>query len=296
MIQTVHAIASGFMIEFMFGLLGMALILRYMTYRASRFDQAYYSSFTREVERRLQDDGANQTQVKDVEAYIESILDGVKKQLPNRSLRFTNKRDSAARAKTERVSLREYVGGSQTIIHSVRGELNVFKSHYPPNFREVTLRIMNNDEHWVKLFGLLPIDALSRVLDILPGIFFVFGILGTFVGVSAALPTIANIDFANIDGSSGVLGEFVKEVAFAMRASIVGIICSLALNLLNAAFPLTTIRDAISAKLESSLEHLWFYVQGEVSKKETGAEMKEVISILSKINDALAGRSGKKAA
>jgi len=297
MLASLHSFVSSFMIEFMFSLLVTALALRYLTFRAGRLDQAYYSAFTREVEKRLQDDGLKQNPVRDVESYIESILEGVKTKLPKRAVRSSGrKKEADGISRVEKVSLREYIGGSETIIQSVRTEINAFKSHYPPSFSEVTSRIMSNDEHWLKLYGIFKIDALSRVLDILPGIFFVFGILGTFIGVSAALPKIAAIDFANIDGSSGVLGEFVKEVAFAMRASIVGIVCSLALNLLNAVFPLTAIRDSVSHKLETCLEHLWFYVQGKDTKKDTGAEMKEVIALLSKINENLIANSDKKAA
>ena len=58
-----------------------------------------------------------------------------------------------------------------------------------------------------------PNENISRLIDILPGLFVVLGIFGTFIGISMALPKIAQMDFNNLEGSGAILTEFVLNVS-----------------------------------------------------------------------------------
>ena len=254
--------AAEFLLEGLTILLGMALFFRYMAYRNSRDDQVFFSSFTREIEKKMQEDSMDEVDVEYPEDYITNLINHIEKSLPPRSVRFGNKRDS------RKLTLKEYTGGSKSLIHSLRDEVNVFSSHHPPNFRELTARIMNRDEHWVKLFGVFKIDSVSRMIDALPGLFIVIGIFGTFVGVSRALPQISQLDFNNLESSSGVLSAFVLDVTFAMKTSIAGIMCSFVLSVLNALSPIGLVRRSIAGQVETTLERLWFFVQGDPEQQK----------------------------
>ncbi|MBT3584892.1 MAG: hypothetical protein HN509_08290 [Halobacteriovoraceae bacterium] len=275
MLTLILDFASSYLLGIMGVGLGAALIVRYFAYRSSRDDAAFYSTFTREVEKKIGEDGLDDVEIANVDSYLDDLLEHISNQLPKRTVRSFNRevqKKKGEQFKNGKVSsLREYVGGSNSLIHGIQAESTVFKSHHPPSFGEVTDRVMGRDEHWVKLYGLVSIDKISRLIDALPGMFIVIGIFGTFLGISNALPQIANIDFSNIEASSNVLGNFVLEVTFAMKTSIAGILCSLVLSVINTIFPLTKMRDQISIKVENTLENLWYFFQGETPEKKRDA-------------------------
>lgn len=283
MLAQILAVATDYLLILMSVSLGMGLLARYFAYRSSRDDQAYYSTFTREVEKKIQEDSENERYVSHVDEYIDEILNRTSAKLPERKLR------SFKREKTEekrglpgaRVSsVNEYVGGKNSLIHGLQSESHIFKGHHPPNFEDVTSRIMEKDLHWMKLKGILPIDKVARMIDALPGLFIVIGIFGTFLGISNALPQIAGIDFNNFEGSSGVLSAFVLDIAFAMKTSIAGILCSITLSLINTLFPIMSIREDISRSVETTLENLWYFVQGETPQKKREETLNKIINTL----------------
>lgn len=285
------SITTAYLIEAMLVALILALGLRFMAHRASREDQLYYSSFSREIEKRVERDDIGKVKYDDIEKYIEGLLDDVATSLPRRGVRVRMRNaDEGGVPERMTMSVREYVGGSQSLIHSLKGETNAFKSNQKPNFAQLAYRVMAKDTHWVKLNDFLPIDGVIRMIDVLPGIFIVLGIFGTFVGITNALPHIAEIDFNNLSDSSDVLTQFVKDVSFAMYTSIAGIAFSLIVSLLNTLFPIKTIRDTISRQVEDCLEYLWYFVHGGRSESQQTDAFSRMIFLLEnidkKINDS----------
>jgi hypothetical protein len=284
---------SVYLIEFMAILMGTALVIRFMAYKASKYDQLYFSTFTRQVELHINKDKENNSEaVKDVDSYLANLLGEVAKKLPNRSLRRENDQQSEKlvkpSGKNERngkiVSLRDYVQGKQALIMNIQAENSVFKAKHPPLFTELTSRIMKQDKNWTHLFGVIPINGLTRLIDILPGLFIVFGVFGTFIGISMALPEIAKIDFNNLEASGEILSTFVTNVTFSMKTSIIGIFFSLILTFLNTLFPIKNVRNGIFKKVESALELMWCTIQDETSvEKQMATVLPKIEATLSKL-------------
>ncbi len=278
-------IVSEYLIDVMFAVLIIALGLRFMAYRSNKKDQLYYSTFTREIEKRVERDDIAKVELDDVEEYVEGLLDEVGTSLPNRGLRVLKpKKDDADR---KIVTVREYAGGSQSLIHSLKSETNAFRAKQKPNFEQLTQRVMSKDSHWVKLHNVFQIEGVIRMIDVLPGIFIVVGIFGTFVGITSALPRIAEIDFNNISNSSSVLSIFVKDVSFAMKTSIAGIAFSLIISLLNTLYPLSNIRNTISREVEDCLEYLWYFVHGGRGEDQQAEAFSEMVVLLENIDEKI---------
>lgn len=125
----------------------------------------------------------------------------------------------------------------------------------------MTFRLLSQDDKWNKLIGPIPLDGISRLIDVLPSMFVVLGVFGTFVGISLALPEVAKIDFSNIETSGKTLGSFVINTTFAMKTSVAGIFSSLVLTLLNALYPIKDVRARIFRQIETTLQTLWYHVQ-----------------------------------
>lgn len=269
-------------IEIMSTLLMGGLLFRWFAYKASKHDQLYFSAFTRELELYLDKQKETHDKIEDTESYITTLMNGIQQKLPARNFREKKKMASdTQRLKPggQNLSIKDYLNNKQGLSYSILEEINIFQCKTPPNFQELTKRIMNRDKNWSNLMGVIPIESVSRMIDILPGLFIVLGVFGTFIGVSMALPEIAKIDFQNIESSGVLLNSFVKNISFSMNTSIAGIFFSVVLTLLNTLYPIKGRRDAIMKQVETSLELLWYHIHNEISKEKGLNEILDRLTI-----------------
>lgn len=294
MVELVLSFFSNYLIEFMGGMLVLGLIFRFASYRSSKNDNAYYSSFTRELELNVERDKEEKKEVGDVDHYISDILGRVSKKLPNRSVRFGQKQEEVKddnKNGKKVYSLRDYVSGKQGLITNIQAESSVFHHQTPPNFTELTHRIMSQDPDWTNIMKHFQIDGVTRMIDILPGLFIVFGVFGTFIGISMALPEIANIDFNDLDKSADTLMAFVLNVTYAMKTSIAGIFFSLILTVLNTMFPIKETRYRVFKKVETSLQMLWYHIAQDKQKDSSEQMMfKKLLEVLEKIESNITNK------
>lgn len=287
MIELVLSFFSNYLIEFMGGMLILGLIFRFASYRSSKSDNAYYSSFTREIELNVEKDKEGNKSVGDIDHYISDLLGRVSKKLPNRSVRFGGKNEEKDEAPDGKrvLSLRDYVSGKQGLITNIQAESSVFHHQTPPNFTELTHRIMSQDPDWTNVMKHFKIDGVTRMIDILPGLFIVFGVFGTFIGISMALPEIANIDFNDLDKSADTLMNFVLSVTYAMKTSIAGIFFSLILTVLNTMYPIKETRFRVFKKVEISLQMLWYHIaQDKQEDKTEKVVFDKLLAVLEKLD------------
>lgn len=296
MIEFILSAFGIYLIEFMTALLLTALLLRWISFRHSKKDEVYFSHFTRELSSTIEEDKVKNIS-SDIETSLNNILGRVHQKLPERNLRKDLKGRGAPQSDHPRseVSLREYLGSKHSMILSIQNESNVFHSNTPPDFNQLTERVMNDDEHWSKIFGLVPIDGIVRTLDVLPTLFIILGVFGTFIGISMALPEIARIDFSNLETSGDTLSQFVVNVTFAMKTSIAGIFYSIVLTLLNTVSPIDATRERTFDKVETSLQTLWYHLQTDHKKSATEKEFAEMSKTLKLILNAIESTGIKKA-
>lgn len=283
-----------YLIEIMSFMLITALVFRWISYRHSKKDEVYFSHFTRELNATIEEDKAKGTKSQDMDLYLNNILGRVHQKLPERNLRKDLKHRGERKKRNGEISLKEYLGSKHAMIASIQNESNVFSSNVPPDFSQLTERVMNEDEHWSKIFGFVPIDGISRTLDILPTLFIILGVFGTFIGISLALPQIARIDFSNLETSGQTLTDFVINVTFAMKTSIAGIFYSITLTLLNTIFPIDATREQTFEKVETSLQTLWYHLHTEQSKSAAEKELFEISKTLREISLSLSEGANSK--
>lgn len=283
---------SEYLVEFMGVLMFLGLTFRFAAFKASKNDNHYYSSFTRELELNIEKDKEAGQSVGDIDHYLAETLGKVSKKLPERSVRFGGTQQAAeekAEANEKKtLSLRDYVAGKQGLVTNIQSESSVFHHQTPPNFTELTHRIMSQDPHWMKVLKHFPIDGVSRMIDVLPGIFIVLGVFGTFIGISMALPEIANINFDDLKASEQTINNFVNNVTYSMTTSIAGIFLSLILTVLNTLSPIRQTRARVFKKVETALQMLWYHIQQDVHRDKTQeAVMEKLIAVLEKLDHKL---------
>jgi len=263
-----------------------ALLFRYFAYKSGKANYTYFTSFSQQAEKLLNKEDKH-TKIENVETWLNKFLDKIVKDLPNRSLRDTVSQSGTETGSTfrhrDKESLSEFADGKRSIINAIKQQVDAFKSPHPPNFLELTDRVLTQDRKWNTLMGIIPMRTLSRMLDVLPGLFVIGGIFGTFIGITSALPMIAQIDMSDMAAATAKLADFVDNVSYSMQTSIAGIVCSVVMMVLNAIFPLNTSRSAVRKNLERSFEFIWYRIHGD---QLTTGELK-IVKSLDRINSSL---------
>lgn len=266
----------------MAGLLVVALFARFQAYRISKRDRIYFFTLTREIVLMIEKEKEQKISIENVDNYISDLMGRISKKIPNRTLRMETR--EKAEKKETLISLQDYVGGKSGFLNNIQTESSIFHCQTPPNFSELTHRLLAQDEKWNKLIGPIPLEGVSRLIDILPGLFIVFGVFGTFVGISMALPEIANIDFNNLETSGSTLTKFVLNTTFAMKTSIAGIFFSVILTMLNTFSPIKDVRGRIFKQVETTMQALWYHIhQSQEKTSNVENNLERLVNVLEKM-------------
>lgn len=126
-----------------------------------------------------------------------------------------------------------------------------------PKLHEITKSIFENNPSFKKIFGIVPTATLNDFLNILPGIFIIGGIFGTFLGIMKALPELGGMDLSDVEGSKTIMDDFLLKISFSMTTSIVGIMLSVLLNIFNTFASPEKIFINIVNRFENCLDILW---------------------------------------
>lgn len=126
-----------------------------------------------------------------------------------------------------------------------------------PRFIEITKNVFDNNPCFKKIAGILPVQATHDVLNILPGIFIVGGIFGTFLGIMAALPELGGMKLEDVEGAKQIMDTFLTQISFSMSTSIIGIILSVCMTFLNTLFDPEKVFIKTVNKFENTMELLW---------------------------------------
>ncbi len=126
-----------------------------------------------------------------------------------------------------------------------------------PDFGEIVAYLVKSNPVFKKVYGILPIETMAEILAVLPNIFVVLGIFGTFIGIMLALPELQGMDLSNIEATKQTMDQFMLNIAFSMNTSILGIILSISLNVLNSFFGSDIILENIKDTYRNSLALLW---------------------------------------
>lgn len=128
-----------------------------------------------------------------------------------------------------------------------------------PKLVNITKNTFLKNPAFNRVFGIIPIGGSNDFLNILPGLFVIGGIFGTFLGVMEGLPKLQGMQMDNPELTKRIMDEFLVSVSLSMGASLLGIACSVVMTFVNTAFsPERRYSDMID-RLENALDLLWNY-------------------------------------
>ncbi len=128
-----------------------------------------------------------------------------------------------------------------------------------PRLLSTTKKIFSKNPCFSKVFGIFPAATLNDVINILPGIFIVMGVFGTFLGIMRGLPDLGNMDLADVEASKMVMDQFLVKIAFAMSTSLVGIALSVIFSIFNASLSPEKLFMSAVERMETALDTVWHF-------------------------------------
>jgi hypothetical protein len=166
----------------MTGVFAIALVLRYLVY----YTVKRHEYFAREFEKRVNKyvEGESPSDVKDVSFYLLS-----KKMLERTYYEVFELRDRMKRRKNDKImSMWDRVflikQGSAWLVRDILKQLKFLKwTDDTPKLLNITKSTFSHNPCFNRVLGIFPIGSMNDLLSILPGLFVVAGILGTFIGI-----------------------------------------------------------------------------------------------------------------
>ncbi|MFA6237515.1 MAG: hypothetical protein WC635_09335 [Bacteriovorax sp.] len=147
--------------------------------------------------------------------------------------------------------------GSARIVSDMLRQLKYLKWGERPKFLEISNTALRNNSCFNRVFGIIPVSSFNDFLNTVPGLFIVGGIFGTFLGIMKALPELGGMNLSDVEGSKLIMDGFLLKISFSMSTSIVGIILSVSMQLLNTFFSCEKVYIETIERLESDLDVLW---------------------------------------
>lgn len=149
--------------------------------------------------------------------------------------------------------------GCAWLVKDILKQLKFLKwTNETPKLLTITKATFHHNPCFNRIFGVIPISTTNDLVSVLPGLFVVAGILGTFIGIAKGLPELSSMNLNDITTSQEVMGRFLNEISFAMKSSIFGIAFSLTLHLWNTFFSPERTYVSMVDRFESALDLLWY--------------------------------------
>jgi hypothetical protein len=146
---------------------------------------------------------------------------------------------------------------SRTLFEDTIKQTTYIEKELNPNFRSVTTFAFQSNTYFNHLFGMLPIRMVNQFLALLPGLFIIGGIFGTFLGIVKGIPELKGLDPTNVESARLVLNHFLDQMAFSMNTSIMGIFFSVFFTIVNSLFSPKSLQADAFEMYAHSLEFLY---------------------------------------
>lgn len=148
-------------------------------------------------------------------------------------------------------------GAAYLVRDTLRQARYLKREGYPPKMTEVAKSAFELNPVFNKLLGVFPANLTNEMLNILPGLFIIAGIFGTFLGIAKGLPELGGMDLQNLDETKKVMDLFLIKISQAMVKSIIGIALSVIMSLINTVFAAEGVYFLLINKYSAALEILW---------------------------------------
>jgi len=234
-INTIIELANGKLIPIMLISFGCAIVARLVLFYTIRREEWIIKEF----EKRVEEDLKSKMPVESFNSYTEKTLNKTLHDLFVVRSAMKRRKPDIIMTLTDRLFMIEK--GAHKFVSDLIHRLSFYNNKDENYLRESTINSFERNESFSKSFGLVSNTFINNTLSIMPSIFITCGIFGTFIGIMAALPGLTGMDFSDPKVATMAMDKFLYRITFSMSTSIVGIILSVFMNLLNTAFQVESV-------------------------------------------------------
>lgn len=241
----------------MAGLFAIAVMFRTLIY----FTVRRHEWFAREFEKRVNQeiDGEMPGKARNVSFYslTKRQLERTYYEAFETRDRLIRRRGDSVMALSDRIFLIK--PGCAWLVRDILKQVKFLKwTEETPKLSQITRATLHHNPCFNKVFGIIPISAMNDFLSILPGLFVVAGILGTFLGIKGGLSSLGGMNLTDLENTKSIMDGFLHEIAFAMASSIAGIVFSLAMHVWNTFLSPDRVYVSMVDRFEAALDLLWY--------------------------------------
>lgn len=247
--------ATAWLIPTMLVLFSFAIILRGLVYYTVRRQEWFAKEFDKRVENFMEE----RNPLSRVSFFVitKRLLEKTYYELFRVRYAMKRRKPDFLMTVTDRVFLVKQ--GAAFFVHDILKPLRHmhFNDASHPKLFSTTKKAFARNPAFSKVLGLVPASTLNDVINILPGVFIVLGVFGTFLGIMKALPDLGTMDLKDIDASKAIMDQFLLKISFSMSTSLVGICLSVTMSFINAATTPEKVFITAVDRFEASLDALW---------------------------------------
>jgi len=249
--------ATDLLIPFMGVLFVFAIVMRLLVYYTVKRQEWFAKEFQKRVDVLVESDEFVQKSNKSFYTLTKKSLEKTYYELFEVRSFMKRRKPDYIMSFTDRVFLIQQ--GCAWYVKDVLKQLKFlpYQKEVNPKIFEISKSTYQRNPCFNRVFGVIPASVSTELLNMIPGIFIVLGIFGTFLGIMKALPDLGNMDLSDIEGTKLVMDQFLLKISFSMSTSLMGILLSVTMGLINAFFsPSKAFVDAVD-RMEISLYTLW---------------------------------------
>lgn len=235
----------------------VGLFLRTMIYYTVRRHEWFSREFEKRVNRYMETETPGK--VHDVSFYVlaKKMLERTYYEVFEIRDRMKRRRPDAVMAWSDRIFLVKQ--GCAWLVKDILKQVKFLKwTEETPKLLNITKATFHHNPCFNRVFGVLPMAGLNDLISILPGLFVVTGILGTFIGISGGLGDLGGMNLQDLESTKAIMDKFLHEISYAMKSSIVGIVFSLATHVWNTIMSPERSYVSMIDRFESSMDLLWY--------------------------------------
>lgn len=244
---------------FHFPLMVMAFVsgvcLRALVYYTVKRHDWFAREFEKRVNRYITEEATTETKISFYVITKKLLERTFYESFENRE-KFRRRRNDKIMLLSDRIFLIK--AGCAWLVHDILKQIKFLKyGMQPPKLLNITKNTFSKNPCFNRIFGIIPSSSTNEVLNILPGLFVIGGIFGTFLGVAKGLPELSGMSLSDPEKTKAIMDRFLVEISLSMGASILGIFFSVLMTMVNTIFSPDRMFVDVVDHFENSLDLLW---------------------------------------
>jgi hypothetical protein len=262
--------STTYLIPTMFIAFGFAVILRWFAFYSLRRESYFVSEFAKRVREYYSPRNKKET---NPSFYLatRALLILAYDDVFHKRRKFMRRRHDYVESFADRVFVVEE--GVKKLINGTLNQLKYLKKDSrDPQIINISKSVFETNPVFNKILGILPLELANNLLNIL-------GIFGTFLGIMKALPELGGMSLGDAQGTKEVMDIFLLKISFSMSTSIVGILLSVAMTIVNTIFGPESLFYRLINSYTDNLNLIWNESEtNEIPMKRTNFDQTMVVN------------------